>query len=389
MESRERNVGIDLLRSVAMFMVAVLHVLGQGGILKAAEDSPGQFYAAWFLEIAAYCAVNCYALISGYVGLYSKHRYSSLAELWLRVVYYTVIFTIVFKLLLPDYITPSYFIKAFMPVSTGQYWYFSAYFLMFLFLPLIKPGLRTLSKKQIQFTLASIILLLTVTAPSVSIFLEESKRDVFLINSGFSMLWLLVLYILGAYIRRFDAFKNIGKLKSAVGYLSMVLLTWGAKYLSDMIEAVNKDHELLLNVTAALLKRTVSYRSPTIALSGLFLFLFFINLKLPDFMKRLATFFAPVSFSVYLIHTNPLIWKTFMNKTFVSFSAFPVPKLIIAVLGSALAIFIGCALADKIRDAVFRKLKVKNHLVALENKFLSKLRQEEAETTNERFKSES
>ena len=101
MKREERNYGIDLLRSVAMFMVAILHVLGQGGILKATEDSPGQLYAAWFLEIAAYCAVNCYALISGYVGLYAKHRYSSLAELWLRVTYYTVFFTVFFKLISP------------------------------------------------------------------------------------------------------------------------------------------------------------------------------------------------------------------------------------------------------------------------------------------------
>ena len=29
----ERNYGIDLFRMLAMFMVAILHVLGQGGIL--------------------------------------------------------------------------------------------------------------------------------------------------------------------------------------------------------------------------------------------------------------------------------------------------------------------------------------------------------------------
>ena len=378
MEREERNYGIDLLRSVAMFMVAVLHVLGQGGILKAAENSPGHLYAAWFLEIAAYCAVNCYALISGYVGLYSRHRYSSLAELWLRVAYYTVIFTVIFKLLLPEDITANYFINAFTPVSSGQYWYFTAYFLLFLFLPLIQPGLRTLSKKQIQFCLLSICLLLTVIAPAIAIFLEESKKDVLLVKSGYSMLWLLVLYILGAYIKRFDAFRSIGKLKSVVGYLSMVLLTWGAKYLSDIITAKNTDHTFVMNVSAALLKKSVSYCSPTIVLSGLFLFLFFKNLKLPNFLKKLTAFFAPLSFSVYLIHTNPLIWKTFMKKTFVSFAAFPVPKLIVAVLGSALAIFVGCSLADTVRNGIFKKLKVKKRLSALEDKFFSKLSQEEA-----------
>lgn len=30
----ERNYGLDLLRMAAMFMVILLHILGQGGILK-------------------------------------------------------------------------------------------------------------------------------------------------------------------------------------------------------------------------------------------------------------------------------------------------------------------------------------------------------------------
>lgn len=33
--AQQRNSGIDLLRMVSMFMVVVLHVLGQGGILAA------------------------------------------------------------------------------------------------------------------------------------------------------------------------------------------------------------------------------------------------------------------------------------------------------------------------------------------------------------------
>lgn len=34
-ETRARNYGIDLLRLISMLMIVVLHVLGQGGILKS------------------------------------------------------------------------------------------------------------------------------------------------------------------------------------------------------------------------------------------------------------------------------------------------------------------------------------------------------------------
>ena len=47
----ERNYGIDLLRIFAMFMVVVLHCLGQGGILNNATLNSVQYKFAWFMEI--------------------------------------------------------------------------------------------------------------------------------------------------------------------------------------------------------------------------------------------------------------------------------------------------------------------------------------------------
>ena len=65
---RSRNLGVDLLRSLSMLMVVVLHVLGQGGILAALEAAPargGSFALCWLLELACSCAVDCFGLISG------------------------------------------------------------------------------------------------------------------------------------------------------------------------------------------------------------------------------------------------------------------------------------------------------------------------------------
>ena len=58
----KRNYGIDLLRIVSILGVVFLHVLGHGGILAAVKNET-QFATAWFLEILAYPAVNCFVLI--------------------------------------------------------------------------------------------------------------------------------------------------------------------------------------------------------------------------------------------------------------------------------------------------------------------------------------
>ena len=87
----KRNYGIDLLRIAAMCMVVILHIVGFGGVLTNAKTLSANYEAALFLQIATYCAVNCYALISGYVGLNSKFHYTNIVILWLRVVFYTLL----------------------------------------------------------------------------------------------------------------------------------------------------------------------------------------------------------------------------------------------------------------------------------------------------------
>ena len=47
----ERNIGIDLLRIVSMFMVVILHVLGHGGILNATIPFSFNHNLLWILEI--------------------------------------------------------------------------------------------------------------------------------------------------------------------------------------------------------------------------------------------------------------------------------------------------------------------------------------------------
>ena len=61
-----RNYGIDLFRIVAMFMIVNLHVLKHGGTLEQVTGT--QFIVTWLIEAFITCAVNCYAIISGYAG---------------------------------------------------------------------------------------------------------------------------------------------------------------------------------------------------------------------------------------------------------------------------------------------------------------------------------
>ena len=102
MPVREKNYGIDALRLISMFMVVVLHIFNAGGVLDATDRFTSQYEAGWLLQNATFCAVDVYALISGYVWVNAKYRYRNIIELWLQVLFYTVSITALFSIFSPS-----------------------------------------------------------------------------------------------------------------------------------------------------------------------------------------------------------------------------------------------------------------------------------------------
>lgn len=62
MMKKERNYGLDMLRMICMFLIVNLHVLSPGGAMARVQGNEGTYYACWFLETCAYCAVDCYGI---------------------------------------------------------------------------------------------------------------------------------------------------------------------------------------------------------------------------------------------------------------------------------------------------------------------------------------
>lgn len=142
---KDRCYGIDLLRMILMYMVCILHVLGQGGIL---ENSVGGGYQAfWFLEIIAYCAVDTFAIISGYMATNKSQNYTKLISMWFQVFFYSFICTVILKLFyIRELPSIKELIKAFFPFTFNQFWYFSAYVGAFLVIPFLNNYLFNLDK---------------------------------------------------------------------------------------------------------------------------------------------------------------------------------------------------------------------------------------------------
>lgn len=355
----KRNMGIDLLRIVSMFLVVFLHVLGRGGVLENAPILSTNYEIAWFIEIAAYCAVNCYALISGYVGIHGHYRYSNLALLWLRVAFYTILITIVFAVGTTGKVGKAEILGAFFPVSTEQYWYFTAYVGMFLFIPLLNIFIQRVSQKQLKVVVYACIILFSIL-PTIF------RRDIFVLKDGYSAFWMIILYLLGGYIGKYGIWRRKKTIQLGMIYLGCIVITWLCKF---GIEA----GRMYLYGETEQTQFLINYTSPTILLAGIVLLLIFSRIKVGVFAGKLIAVFAPLSFSVYLIHFNPLV-KYYVLQNRFSWITDLVPSLMVGVLILiVVVIYISCSLFDMIREYIFNKIQLKSKVITIEKRLIGDL----------------
>ena len=346
----ERNYGIDLLRNISMLLVVILHVLGVGGILAATSDVFVKTTTLKMLHIAAMCAVNCYGLISGYVGYQSKFRLSNILLLWVQVFLYSVGIGLLFYVIRPDLVSIVDVKCSVLPVLFGQYWYFTAYFALFFTMPILNAAIQNIPRRLLEISFGTLLCLLTFGQQTLFV------NDVFGTEGGYSYLWLVVLYCIGGYIRKYQL-----RFKKPL----IVLLLYAGCILACVVARF-----LMSQLGAESVERLEAYNSPVMVFMAIVLVVFFANMKLSNWIEKLSSFFAPVSFGVFLINTHPVVFRKILKGAFAWVASCPVWSLIPLTVVVAVGVYIVCAGVDLIRHYIFKAIKLKTLLSKLDEKIL-------------------
>lgn len=349
----QRNHGISLLRLVLMFLIVILHILGQGGILGAVAPMSAKYGAAWFLEALGNCAANCYALISGYVYINNKYKFSSLIQIWLQTLLYSVGIALCLWIVRPEYFSLRSLQAFLFPVSTEVYWYVTAYVGLFVLIPVLNGGIHALSEKQARMLMLGLFLIYSLL-PTVM------KRDIFLTKYGYSTLWLAYMYIIGACMKKHSWGDSLKAYQSLLLYLGCSLVTlavqFGKAYTAAEPASGGIDY--------------IYYTTPAMVIAAVSLFLLFKNASIPSRWVRLISQLSPAAFGVYLIHEHDYIRGHFLVDRFRFLTQYSLPVMVAGILAAALVIFTVCLAVDWVRCRVFRLLGVKEHLEKWETAIL-------------------
>ena len=355
--TRDRNYGIDLLRVYSMFLVVILHCLGQGGLLSHTANNSLQYKLLWFMKIFAYCSVNIFALISGYVSFTDKKKkfkISNYIKMWIQVVFYGIFVVMIFRMVFPNTYSVKNYLLAIFPVSNNLYWYFTAYTGLFFLTPFLNAGVRECNTKTLKKVFIVIFVIFSLFGTLASKFN--------LIN-GYSVIWLILLYILGAIIKKCQFENEIKNSHAIVCILILVLITYLYKIyglnFSFFNITINKD-------------TFVSYTSPTIVLSAILHLIIFSKLKLNNKISKYASTIGTSAFSIYLLNTQSLFYEKILRDLFVEILNKPIVFIFMIIVLFSIAFCVYSILIDKLRILLFRFLHVDDFANKISN-FLEKV----------------
>lgn len=329
----KRNFGIDLLRMVSMFMVIILHVMVHGGTIFSVPQWSISYYIFWFLEVAAFPAVNCFALVSGYVGYGRRKKASSIITLSAQALFYIIVFTAAECFVKGGFDQKSV-LASVLAFRDGGYWYFKSYLCAWFFFPCIDAAVEKLERKQLKNIVVAMFLML-----SVSPFIFFS--DIFSTGLGYSPFWLVVMYFYGAYVKKYGLEQNKKPWKFKLLFLFMTIITWAGVMLGCLYSSSPLWQEYFL-----------SFSSPTVVLAAVFLFFAYANKKTNKFGRFFIKIFSPVTFGIYLVHTQFVVWNWFEGK-FLWIGKFEPVYAALILLGVTAGIFVICSAVDYIRKLIF------------------------------------
>ena len=362
---KERNHGIDLLKILSMFMVVIIHIFGHGEILYNTPTGSATYWTAWFLEVCVFCCVNCFALTTGYLMVGRPFKYRKIIPLWVTVFFYNLVLFGAGILFFPSSVNIDQ-IFYLTPAISKEYWYFTAYFILFFFIPFLNKLIEALTKKEFYILLLTGFLLLSgIHIASVL------KADAANLNKGYSAWWMMYLYLLGAGVKKYGLFTKMSAGMALLGYIASVSITFLTSFSATYLRNNNVPFfTYVIKIYGT--DRFIEYISPTVLASAVFLMIFCLKLKIPKCFNGILAFLSPLVFQVYLIHEHPVIRSNFVTGKFSYLASRSPIGLALGVLVSAACIFIICIAIDSVRFYLFKLLRVNKNINIIADKIKNK-----------------
>lgn len=346
-----KEIKFEILKILLMLMVLFLHLCSYTSLLNTHGLMINECIV-WILRSLAYIAVNCYIIVNGYFMIKKDFKFERILKIWLRTLIFSVTFYLIFNTFSIRGITENM-----LPVTTEKYWFVSSFIILEFIAPILNKSVKNMNQKNYK-TMLIILVILFSFLPNI-----YPYKDVYLVNSGYSFIWFILLYLIGGYLSIYNLEL---KTKSALSiYLfSSIFLAFTKIYL-PLTSIFSNEY------ISTFFIYLYSYNSLIVLLESISFFLLFKNLKINFNNKtnNIISKLSNASFNIYLIHENPYL-KTRLWSLISLYIAITdqllIPKLILILIILFIVMMVISIILESILKCIY-KIKFKSIYEKLNN----------------------
>ena len=324
----KRSSSIELLRIISMLFVVSSHYFVHGQLDRSIMDM-GINRIIFDLSDIGNLGVDIFILISGYFMINKGYNLNKFFKLISHVAFYSISVYIILLLINEQQFNLKSFLFVCFPTIFVQYWFFTAYIVLYLLHPFINKLLNSLDTRSYCIYLILMMIIWSIIPTFMLRNLYGSEIPQF-----------ILLYSLGAFIRLNPINKELQKKYSLIliSSITFILIT-SIIVLNIISNRINS----LSNYIASFYQRNSIF---IIMLAiGLFTFFKNLNIKHNNFINNSAK----CIFGVYLIHDNkfirPLLWEKLLPNGAYENS----PYLIVHMIASVLIVYVVCTIIEYLR----------------------------------------
>lgn len=363
---KKRLVNMEILRMISMFMIIVIHIVNHGSMIDLVHADTASYYIVWFLFGIGFTSINLYILISGYFLAESKFSSWKILRMELQVLFYALGITLIFWIagLAPERELKVLVMSA-TPIASDFYWFATMYVGMYLMSPLLNIFARALTKRQYQCTLVLLFVLFSVWT---NVFYWTSGMN---IAGGVAVMWFLVVYLAGAYLRlHYTPDEKPGKWLRA-GIIFSLLIPLSRVIILLLIKTPLGNFPMLEDLLWGY-SLFYQYNSIIVCIAAGALFIAFLNMpklgsgKAAPLIRKMAS----GVFGIYLIHDH-LYFRDIVIDKLACYNWLYHWYLVPCILLTAVIIFLLGIGIDLIRSYIFdvieKKIRLKNLCIRFDN----------------------
>lgn len=346
---KERKTNIELLRIIAMILIISFHYVYKSNFTFE-ELSVNSFIVKVFYMFGE-LGVNLFILITGYFMVTGKFSVKKLIYLIIEVnFYYLLSILIGQKLGTIQLTTAKDYMMIFFPTIHARYWFITAYIIVYILSPYLNILIQNMKKKEYQRLLMILLLIWCIIPTIFEVFYNTTENMLFYSR----LIWLIVMYLVGAYIKLYPIEIFSKKRNSNL----CAILTFACMLVSIVIIYKFK------NIFEKLGTTEIAYfwtpNTMLMFLLSVSIFEIFLNIKMKSI--KIVNIIASTTLGIYMIHDGVLqryIWDTIFKTTeHLSNNSW---KIIIDIMIATIIIFIVGTIIDLIRQFI-EKITIKKIL---------------------------